>query len=46
VLAARVDCVSGPAFVRSIQMLDIILLAVGVGFFVMLIGYAYACERL
>jgi len=27
-------------------MLDILLLALGLGFFVVSIGYAYACDRL
>jgi len=27
-------------------MLDVILLALGLGFFVLSIGYAYACDRL
>jgi len=27
-------------------MLDLILLATGLGFFVLALGYAYACERL
>jgi len=27
-------------------MLDIVMLALGLGFFVAEIGYAYACERL
>ncbi|WP_283806896.1 MULTISPECIES: hypothetical protein [Bradyrhizobium] len=27
-------------------MLDIVMLALGLGFFVVGIGYAYACERL
>jgi hypothetical protein len=31
---------------RSIEMLDLILLALGLGFFVLSIGYAYACDRL
>jgi hypothetical protein len=30
----------------AIQMLDLILPAVGLGFFVLSVGYAYACERL
>jgi hypothetical protein len=30
----------------SIQMLDLILLALGLGFFLLSIGYAYACDRL
>ena len=28
------------------QMLDLTLLALGLGFFVLTIGYAYACDRL
>jgi hypothetical protein len=28
------------------QMLDLVLLALGLGFFVLTIGYAYACDRL
>ncbi|WP_257730477.1 hypothetical protein [Rhodoplanes sp. Z2-YC6860] len=31
---------------RSIPMLDIILLALGLGLFALTVGYAYACERL
>jgi hypothetical protein len=31
---------------REQPMLDVILLAVGVGFFALSIAYAYACERL
>jgi hypothetical protein len=31
---------------RSKPMLDLILLAVGVGFFVLSVAYAYGCERL
>ena len=31
---------------RSFLMLDIVMLALGLGFFVAGIGYAYACERL
>ena len=27
-------------------MLDVVMLALGLGFFVLAIGYAYACERL
>lgn len=30
----------------AIQMLDLIMLAVGLGFFALSVGYAYACERL
>jgi hypothetical protein len=28
------------------QMLDIIMLAMGLGFFALSVGYAYACDRL
>lgn len=28
------------------QMLDVILLALGLGFFAVSVGYAYACDRL
>jgi hypothetical protein len=31
---------------RSKLMLDVILLAAGLGFFVLSIAYAYGCERL
>jgi len=27
------------------QMMDLILLALGLGFFVLSVGYAYACDR-
>jgi len=27
-------------------MLDIVMLALGLGFFVLAVGYTYACERL
>jgi hypothetical protein len=36
------DCVSQGA----IHMTDLIMLALGLGFFALSIGYAYACERL
>jgi hypothetical protein len=32
--------------IRSIHMLDLILLAAGLAFFALSVGYAYACERL
>lgn len=35
-----------PSASRSMHMLDIIMLAIGLGFFVLSLGYAYACERL
>jgi hypothetical protein len=31
---------------RSIGMLDIIMLAIGLGFFALSVGYVYACDRL
>jgi hypothetical protein len=31
---------------RSIVMLDLVMLALGLGFFVLAVGYGYACERL
>jgi len=31
---------------RSISMLDIILLALGLGFFALSVGYTLACDRL
>jgi hypothetical protein len=31
---------------RSIFMLDVVMLALGLGFFVLAVGYTYACERL
>jgi hypothetical protein len=30
----------------AIPMLDVILLALGLGFFALVVAYAYACERL
>ena len=37
-------CANGA--IRSIPMLDILMLALGLGFFALAIGYTYACERL
>jgi hypothetical protein len=31
---------------RSIFMWDVVMLALGLGFFALAIGYSYACERL
>ena len=31
---------------RSISMMDILMLALGFGFFALAIGYTYVCERL
>jgi hypothetical protein len=36
----------GPIHRKEQPMLDVILLAVGLGFFVLSIAYAYGCERL
>ncbi|MDB5582616.1 MAG: hypothetical protein JWR80_7792 [Bradyrhizobium sp.] len=37
----------GPAYSAQEQlMLDIVMLALGLGFFVVAVGYTYACERL
>jgi hypothetical protein len=30
----------------AFQMMDLILIALGLGFFVLSVGYPYACERL
>jgi hypothetical protein len=30
----------------SIQMLDLLMVAIGLAFFALSVGYAYACERL
>jgi hypothetical protein len=39
---------SGPAIYTAQEhlMLDVVMLALGLGFFVIAIGYTYACERL
>jgi hypothetical protein len=33
-------------FARSIQMMDIIMLALGLAFFALSVGYTIACDRL
>jgi hypothetical protein len=33
-------------FARSIPMMDVVLLAIGIVFFALSIGYVYACDRL
>jgi hypothetical protein len=33
-------------FPGSTPMLDVIMLAIGLGFFALSVGYAYACDRL
>jgi hypothetical protein len=37
---------TSPGFARSVAMLDIILLAIGLGFFALSVGYTIACDRL
>lgn len=32
--------------IQECPMLDVIMLALGLGFFALSVGYAYACERL
>jgi hypothetical protein len=48
--SARLTCINGrlgrETPPRSFSMLDLILLAIGLGFFVLSVGYAYACDRL
>ena len=34
------------AHTRSFPMLDVVMLAIGLGFFALSVGYVYACERL
>jgi len=31
---------------QELSMLDVVMLALGLGFFILALGYAYACERL
>jgi hypothetical protein len=43
------DTNTAPRFARVCKehsMLDLIMLAIGLGFFALSIGYAYACDRL
>jgi hypothetical protein len=35
-----------PCIARSTKMLDIIMLAIGLGFFALSVGYTIACDRL
>jgi hypothetical protein len=43
----RVFVVSGELRIaRSMQMLDLILVAMGLGFFALSVGYTIACDRL
>jgi hypothetical protein len=41
-----VRCRAASALQRSTAMLDLIMLAIGLGFFALSIGYVYACDRL
>ena len=36
----------GSYFARERSMLDLIMLALGLGFFALSVGYAFACDRL
>jgi hypothetical protein len=36
----------GPRVARSTLMLDVIMLIIGLAFFALSVGYAYACDRL
>jgi hypothetical protein len=40
-VAAAASCCVG-----RIQMMDLLMLAIGLGLFALTVGYAYACERL
>jgi hypothetical protein len=42
----RAEVVPGNKRDKEHFMLDIVMLALGLGFFVAAIGYTYACERL
>lgn len=44
--AAMRNKYAGKQATRSNSMLDIVMLALGLGFFVVAVGYTYACERL
>ena len=35
-----------PCAAQEVVMLDFLMLGLGLGFFVLTLGYAYACERL
>jgi hypothetical protein len=39
-------CERTSAYARSKQMLDIIMLALGLAFFALTVGYTIACDRL
>jgi hypothetical protein len=40
------SCALNGALARSIRMLDILMLAIGLVFFALSVGYAVACDRL
>ena len=40
------DCCFDAGHLRSTPMLDVLMLALALGFFAAAIGYTYACERL
>jgi hypothetical protein len=42
----RNSCAGHKDATRSIPMMDILMLALGLAFFALAIGYTYACERL
>lgn len=37
---------NSPRDAQEVVMLDVVMLGLGLGFFVLSVGYAYACERL
>jgi hypothetical protein len=43
---ARIGAVVIPPTVRSMQMMDIIMVALGVAFFAASVGYTIACDHL
>ncbi|WP_158550475.1 hypothetical protein [Bradyrhizobium sp. NFR13] len=44
---ARAVCSAPPqSSHQELPMLDVVMLALGLGFFILTLGYAYACERL
>jgi hypothetical protein len=44
--ASRSRVISGDVSPGEHPMLDIIMLAIALGFFALSVGYAYACDRL
>jgi hypothetical protein len=41
-----IRCPRGNFFARSIPMMDVVMVAIGIVFFALSIGYVYACDRL